>query len=202
MKKRMKRFKNRRTTSAAAILCMAALLFAVLLAGCSVQKETEASGDQQQETWSEEMENSTALSEEPDDTDTIGNPENPEDTSAALTLPILDEINSKVQIGTSGSSLIAVQAAVKLLEWGEHTGLDPEEIREAASAWLSEQTDSDREEALLKLEMVDDAYQRLLKEDARELLDTAGCADTEIFWGSEPVEPVEAIMQAAGLRKD
>ena len=50
---------------------MAALLFAVLLAGCSVQKETEASGDQQQETWSEEMENSTALSEEPDDTDTI-----------------------------------------------------------------------------------------------------------------------------------
>ena len=202
MKKRMKRFKNRRTTSTAAILCMAALLFAVLLAGCSVQKETEASGDQQQETWSEEMENSTALSEEPDDTDTIGNPENPEDTSAALTLPILDEINSKVQIGTSGSSLIAVQAAVKLLEWGEHTGLDPEEIREAASAWLSEQTDSDREEALLKLEMVDDAYQRLLKEDARELLDTAGCADTEIFWGSEPVEPVEAIMQAAGLRKD
>lgn len=202
MKKRMKRFKNRRTTSAAAILCMAALLFAVLLAGCSVQKETEASGDQQQETWSEEMENSTALSEEPDDTDTIGNPENPEDTSAALTLPILDEINSKVQIGTSGSSLIAVQAAVKLLDWGEHTGLDPEEIREAASAWLSEQTDSDREEALLKLEMVDDAYQRLLKEDARELLDTAGCADTEIFWGSEPVEPVEAIMQAAGLRKD
>ena len=81
-------------------------------------------------------------------------------------------------------------------------GLDPEEIREAASAWISEQTDSDREEALLKLEMVDDAYQRLLKEDARELLDTAGCADTEIFWGSEPVEPVEAIMQAAGLRKD
>ncbi len=167
MKKRMKRFKNRRTTSTAAILCMAALLFAVLLAGCSVQKETEASGDQQQETWSEEMENSTALSEEPDDTDTIGNadnpedtgdignPENPEDTSTALTLPILDEINSKVQIGTSGSSLIAVQAAVKLL-----------------------------------------------KEDARELLDTAGCADTEIFWGSEPVEPVEAIMQAAGLRKD
>ncbi len=202
MKKRMKRFKNRRTTSTAAILCMAALLFAVLLAGCSVQKETEASGDQQQETWSEEMENSTALSEEPDDTDTIGNADNPEDTSTALTLPILDEINSKVQIGTSGSSLIAVQAAVKLLEWGEHTGLDPEEIREAASAWLSEQTDSDREEALLKLEMVDDAYQRLLKEDARELLDTAGCADTEIFWGSEPVEPVEAIMQVAGLRKD
>ena len=87
------------------------------------------------------------------------------------------------------------------MEWGEHTGLDPEEIREAASAWLSEQTDSDREEALLKLEMVDDAYQRLLKEDARELLDTAGCADTEIFWGSEPVEPVAGSRTAKGLSR-
>mgnify|MGYP007056878304 FL=1 len=33
-----------------------------------------------------------------------------------------------------------------------------------------------------------------------ELLDSAGCADVEITWGSEPVEPVEAIMRSAGLR--
>ena len=30
--------------------------------------------------------------------------------------------------------------------------------------------------------------------------DSAGCEDEEITWGSNPVEPVEAIMQAAGLR--
>lgn len=29
---------------------------------------------------------------------------------------------------------------------------------------------------------------------------TVGCAEVEITWGSEPVELVEAIMQAAGLR--
>ena len=34
----------------------------------------------------------------------------------------------------------------------------------------------------------------------KELLDSAGCADVEITWGSEPVEPVEAIMRSAGLR--
>ena len=45
-----------------------------------------------------------------------------------------------------------------------------------------------------------DTYQKLLTEEARGLLDSAGCADTEITWGSEPVEAVEAIMQAAGLR--
>ena len=62
-----------------------------------------------------------------------------------LTLPIRDEIDTSVTVGTSGSSLLAVQAAVKLL-------------------------------------------------------DSAGCEDVEITWGSDPVEPVEAIMQAAGLR--
>ena len=35
---------------------------------------------------------------------------------------------------------------------------------------------------------------------ARELLDAAGCADIDVFWNGEPVEPVEAIMKAAGLR--
>lgn len=63
-----------------------------------------------------------------------------------LTLLILDEIDTSVTVGTSGSSLLAVQAAVKLL-------------------------------------------------------DSAGCEDVEITWGSDPVEPVEAIMQTAGLRK-
>ena len=189
-------------------LGIAALTASVLLAGCSTQKEADISDRQETKIGSEEAESSIAVPEATDyteDTDvavSTESGENSENASEKLSLPVLDEIDSKVQIGTSGSSLIAVQAAVKLLEWGEHTGLDPEEIREAASAWLSEQTDSDREEALLKLEMVDDAYQRLLKEDARELLDTAGCADTEIFWGSEPMEPVEAIMQVAGLRKD
>ena len=36
---------------------------------------------------------------------------------------------------------------------------------------------------------------------SKELLDSAGCEDVEITWGSDPVEPVEAIMQTAGLRK-
>ena len=189
-------------------LVIAALTASVLLAGCSTQKEADISDRQETKIGSEEAESSIAVPEATDyteDTDVAESTEsgeNSENASEKLSLPVLDEIDSKVQIGTSGSSLIAVQEAVKLLDWGEHTGLDTEEIREAASAWLSERTDSDRDEALLKLEMVDDAYQRLLKEDAQELLDTAGCADTEIFWGSEPVAPIEAIMQAAGLRNN
>lgn len=70
----------------------------------------------------------------------------PRQMPPVLTLPILDEIDRNVTVGTSGSLLLAVQAAVKLL-------------------------------------------------------DSAGCENVEVTWGSDPVEPVEAIMQAAALRK-
>ena len=127
-------------------------------------------------------------------------PDAPADVPPVLTLPILDEIDTSVTVGTSGSSLLAVQAAVKLLDWGVNTGLGTDEISDAASTWLAAKN-NDLADCLKKLELVDDAYQRLLTDEARELLDTAGCADTEITWGSDPVAPVEAIMQAAGLRK-
>ena len=79
------------------------------------------------------------------------------------------------------------------------TGLGADEIGEAASTWLAAKNDG-LTEYLQKLEMVDDAYQKLLTDEARDMLDSAGCAGVEITWGSQPIEPIEAIMQAAGLR--
>ena len=121
------------------------------------------------------------------------------DVPPVLTLPILDEIDTSVTVGTSGSSLLAVQEAAKLLDWGENTGLDADEISDAASTWLAAKN-NDLTDCLKKLELVDEAYRKLLTDEARELLDSAGCEDVEITWGSTPVEAVEAIMQAAGLR--
>lgn len=126
-------------------------------------------------------------------------PDAPADVPPVLTLPILDEIDAGVTIGTSGSSLLAVQAAAKLLDWGVNTGLDADEIGGAASTWLAAKSD-DLTDCLKKLELVDDAYQKLLTDEARDLLDSAGCGEAEITWSSAPVESVEAIMQAAGLR--
>ena len=123
----------------------------------------------------------------------------PADVPPVLTLPILDEIDRNVTVGTAGSSLLAVQAAVKLLDWGVNTGLGTNEISDAASTWLAAKN-NDLTDCLKKLELVDEAYRKLLTDEARELLDCAGCEDVEITWGSDPVEPVEAIMQAAGLR--
>ena len=125
----------------------------------------------------------------------------PADVPPVLTLPILDEIDRNVTIGTAGSSLLAVQEAAKLLDWGEKTGLGTDEISEAASTWLAAKN-NDLTDCLKKLELVDEAYRKLLTDEARELLNSAGCEDVEITWGRDPIEPVEAIMQAAGLRFD
>ena len=127
-------------------------------------------------------------------------PDAPADVPPVLTLPILYEIDRNVTVGTSGSSLLAVQAAVKLLDWGVNTGLGADEISDAVSTWLALKNDN-LTECLKKLELVDDACQKLLTDEARELLDSAGCEAVEITLGSDPVEPVEAIMQTAGLRK-
>jgi len=80
------------------------------------------------------------------------------------------------------------------------TGLGADEISDVASTWLAAKN-NDLVDCLKKLELVDNAYQKLLTDEARKLLDSAGCEDVEITWGSDPVEPVEAIMQTAGLRK-
>lgn len=126
-------------------------------------------------------------------------PDAPADVPPVLTLPILDEIDRNVTIGTAGSSLLAVQEAAKLLDWGVNTGLGTDEISDAVSTWLAAKN-NDLTDCLKKLELVDDAYRKLLTDKARELLDCAGCEDVKITWGSDPVAPVETIMQAAGLR--
>ena len=121
------------------------------------------------------------------------------DVAPVLTLPILDEIDTTVTVGTSGSSLTAVQAAVKLLTWGADTGLGASEISDAAITWLSARNDN-LEEFLQKLSLVDDACQKLMTDEAQAMMDSAGCGDTAITWGNQPLDTVEAIMQAAGLR--
>ena len=149
-------------------LLAAILLLAVCMAGCAAPAEPNSGVPSETDA--------------PAESDGSGAPT---DAPQALTLPILDEIDADVAVGTAGSSLLAVQAAAKLLDWGVNTGLDTDEIGTAASVWLSAKNEG-RTECLQKLELVDDAYQKLLTDEARELLDDAGCAEVEITWGSEP----------------
>ena len=117
-----------------------------------------------------------------------------------IDMPILDEINQNVQIGTTGAYMTAVQEAVRLLDWGVGTGLDPEEIRAATVDWLMDKGNDEQVQFAEKLRQVDDVYHKLLGNDAEDLLESAGCKDAAYPWSTAPVESIEAIMDAVGLR--
>ena len=120
---------------------------------------------------------------------------------APLPVPfILDEIDQNMPIGTAGSSLIAVQEAVKMLEWGANTGLGADEIEAAARAWLDVYGGVGPADFIDRLSLVYDAYCQLLTGSAQSLLETAGCADADISRIGEAAAPIEAILRAAGLR--
>lgn len=164
------------------LLLVTIMLLALSLCACTADTPAPAgdtSGDAPQE--------SSDAPDTPDDGQTVD-------------LPILDEINQNVQVGTSGSYMTAVQAAAKLLDWGVDTGLDPEEIRTAAAAWLGNMGNDDQTAFAEKLALVDNAYQSLLKDGAEDLLSSAGCENTGYPWSDQPVESIEVIMDAAGLR--
>lgn len=73
----------------------------------------------------------------------------------SIELLILDEIDQTVLVGTAGSSLTAVQGAVKLLDWGVATGLDTEEVKTATEQWLADKDEDARSEFTEKLANVD-----------------------------------------------
>lgn len=169
------------------VIC-ASILAAVLLCACSRTSPSSAvSTEPSVPSSAASVESADAL------------PESSSDVTA-LELPILDEINQTVSIGTAGSYMTAVQAAAKLLDWGTNTGLDPAEIREAAVNWLMDKGNDEQVAFSDKLSLVDDAYQKLLSDDAEDLLSSVGLEDVKHNWGCQPVESVEAIMDAVGLR--
>ena len=170
------------------VIC-ASVLAAVLLCACS------------QNSPSSSMASSPSISAAAvSSTESTDVPSESSSDVTALELPILDEINQTVSIGTAGSYMTAVQAAAKLLDWGTNTGLDPAEIREATVNWLMDKGNDEQVAFSDKLALVDDAYQKLLGDDAEDLLSSAGLESAECDWGNQPVESVAAIMDAVGLR--
>lgn len=124
----------------------------------------------------------------------------PMECESGISLPILDEIEQNVTVGAADLNTTAVQAAVKLLDWGVNTGLDPEEIRAAAVVWLNGKGNDEKTTFAKQMAAVDEVYQKLLGDNAGELLTSAGCENTAYPWSDQPVESIEAIMIAVGLR--
>lgn len=167
-------------------LIISALLLSLILCACTGQ--TPAAG-----------ESTPGITPSPDKTESNSASNPSSSVSDELTLPILDEISKNVTVATAGSFMGAAEQAIKMLDWGMNTGLETEEIRDAATRRLSSGSADDQKALLEKLALVDDAYQKLLGNEAEGILDSIGY-EGERFWGSEPVESIEAVMDAAGFR--
>ncbi|MCI2046858.1 MAG: hypothetical protein LKJ90_03990 [Faecalibacterium sp.] len=123
------------------------------------------------------------------------------ETSASSELTgLLDEINQNVATETPGSHMAAVPIAVKLLNWGVGTEMTTEEIHNTVVAYMMPKGNDELVAFSEKMSIVDQIYQKLLGADAQDLLSSAGCEDAAYPWSDAPIETIEAIMNAVGLR--
>ncbi len=172
------------------VMLIMAMLACVMLCACGTRTPA-ADGADKPGQGTEDVQPGT-----PDSGDTEMTP----DDGQAIELPVLDDIDQTVTIGTAGSSMTAVQGAVKLLDWGVGTGLGADEIKAAAEKWLAAKDETARAEFVEKLTNVDSMYQKLLQDGAESLLESAGCGDAAYPWSDAPVDSIEAVMDATGLR--
>lgn len=188
------------------LLTVLAVMMMGALTACGQSGQVEETKEAAQEEGTEQITEDAAidLKSEPEETQVVLEAEAAGNDSEALEegsgFPILDEIAKNVQVGTAGSFMTAVQAAVKLLDWGTATGLDTEEIKSATVAWMMDKGNDEQVAFAEKMALVDEAYQKLLGEDAEKLLTSAGCEDAAYPWSDGPVESIEAVMEAIGLR--
>lgn len=188
------------------LLTVLAVIMMGALTACGQNGQIEETKETVQEEGTEQITEDAAmdLESEPEKAKEVLEEEEAGNDSEALEedsgFPILDEIAKNVQVGTAGSFMTAVQAAVKLLDWGTATGLDTEEIKSATVAWMMDKGNDEQVAFAEKMALVDEAYQKLLGEDAEELLTSAGCEDAAYPWSDGLVESIEAVMEAIGLR--
>lgn len=112
----------------------------------------------------------------------------------------LQGLDMRIQPGSAGCSLKAVNEAAWLLDWASVTDMSTEEINIVVSLFLGDIPEDARPMYNSALEMLDSSYKTLMESGQESLLATAGCTDCGYPWGAGVIESVESFMVAAGLR--
>lgn len=123
-----------------------------------------------------------------------------ENSASAELVGLLDEINKDVTIGATGSYMAAVPIAVKLLNWGVGTEMTTDVISMAVIDWMAPKGNDELVAFSEKMSVIDEIYQALLGEDAKDLLSSTGCDSAPYPWSDQPIETIETIMNTIGLR--
>ena len=191
------------------LLCVVALTGALALSACgnraavSDDKETTVEVTTEEKTTT--VEDTTKEKETKEEVTTSQTDDINSFNKNAAYLEVeeaLDDVKENVQAGSSGSSLRAVKSASTLLNIAVGTELTPDEIKDAATKWYEALNDDEKSQFNENIKVVDNSYKELLEDGKESLLEAAGCSDAPYPWttNNEPVEKVEAIMEAFGLR--
>lgn len=200
------------------------LVLALLLTGCQNGSFGSQESDSMQAVEQEQVQQSTTTDEEQteeEDTSTLpeeavqeeqeqeqeSTQEQEEDSAQTDTsetaeaerealLERLNELRESVRVGTAGSSLAAAQQAANLLDWGMDTTLSAEEIQSAVQEWYSAIDPADEEEVQMQLSAVASAVEQVTGADGADLLDSAGCTESQYPWNDTAKEAALTAMTA------
>ncbi|MBR2782908.1 MAG: hypothetical protein IKD93_01760 [Firmicutes bacterium] len=112
----------------------------------------------------------------------------------------LDEIRSRVQVGSAAAYMSAVAQAAALLDWAEGTEMGSADILTAFAAYFGGLDNQAKAALLLQLELVDGACGQLREDGQEELLSSAGVRESGYPWSDGAFAAADALMTAAGLR--
>ncbi|MBR5429569.1 MAG: hypothetical protein IK116_03470 [Firmicutes bacterium] len=115
-------------------------------------------------------------------------------------LDCLVNVGQRVQVGSSSAHMSAVAQAAALMDWAAASAMSPAEVHSAFAAHFNTLDNNGKAAYLLQMELVDGAYQELLREGQEALLADAGVSGSGYPWDYRDMEPLEALMTAAGLR--
>lgn len=108
---------------------------------------------------------------------------------------LLDQVEDNVFPGTAGCSLTAVRYTVNLLDWCKTAGVSDTELRADLTAWVQ---GKDTVELARKFELVMDVYDRLMGDNAQDLLDTAGVQTDNYPWPESCRQMMQTILEVTG----
>ena len=108
---------------------------------------------------------------------------------------LLEQIDDNVFPGTAGCSLTAVRYTVNLLDWCKTAGVSDTELRSIVSNWMQ---GKDTVELARKFELIQDTYQRLMSDTARDLLDSAGVETDSYPWPDSCRQVMQTILEITG----
>lgn len=112
-------------------------------------------------------------------------------------LSLLDDIGENVRPGTTGSGLTAIRIAADLVSWAASTNMTKSQAAGIVGSWLKEQSPEIRNAFREKVSQVAEAYGKIVREEAKDLLESAGVQETVSDLSSRLKDMVEVILEAA-----